>query len=80
MDYSGETHTLKASEVIKINGIFFLQDQARREDVNVQKCVDSMERLLMAWSSRHLTLLGRILIIKTFAISRLIFSPPINVD
>ena len=73
VDYLGETHTLKASEVIKINGILFLQDQARREDVNVQKCVESMERLLTAWSSRHLTLLGRILIIKTFAISQLIF-------
>ena len=41
--------------------------------MNVGKALTSMERLLQAWSTRCLTLLGKILIIKTYAISQAIF-------
>ena len=39
----------------------------------MQKVYDAMERHLKSWSQRSLTLLGRILIIKTFAMSQSIF-------
>ena len=45
----------------------------RRETVNVRCALDAMEKLLRAWSTRSLTLLGRVLIIKTFAISKVIY-------
>ena len=73
ISYMGVQHLIKSSEKIKINGILFLQDTTLREEANVRKCVDSMERLLKAWSTRSLTLIGRILIIKTFAISQCIY-------
>ena len=71
--YNGSHHVLLSKEQIKINGIIFLQDPDRREDINVAATTQSMEKLLMSWSTRRLTLLGRILIVKTYAISKLIF-------
>ena len=71
--YQGENFRLNAQEQVKINGIILLQDEGMREDTNVKKVYDSMERQLKAWSTRSLTLLGKILIIKTFAISQAIF-------
>ena len=41
--------------------------------MNVAKSTTSMERLLRWWSTRRLTLLGKILILKTFAFSQLIY-------
>ena len=71
--YRGKMYNLESQDQIKINGIIFSQDETRREEVNVRKVLDSMDRLLRMWSTRHLTLLGRILILKTFAISQLIY-------
>ena len=71
--YNGATHQLKTMNEIKVNGVLLLQDVERREEINVAKAIEAMERLLMAWSTRRLTLIGRILIIKTFAISKLIY-------
>ena len=45
----------------------------QRELNNVRKSITAMERLLSAWSTRRLTLLGRILIIKTFAVSQIVY-------
>ena len=44
-----------------------------REDVNVNLAMEEMERLLLSWSASRLMLLGRILIVKTFAISKMIY-------
>ena len=71
--YRGDNFRLSGQEQVKINGILLLQDQGTRENANVQKVYDSMERQLKAWSTRSLTLLGKILIVKTFAISQAIF-------
>ena len=50
-----------------------MQDPIQREEVNVARVLESTERLLRAWSLRRLTLLGKILIIKTFAVSQSIY-------
>ena len=71
--YMGKDHVINSQEQIKINGILFRQEPQSREKVNVEKVVASMENLLRSWSTRRLTLFGRILIIKTYAISQLIF-------
>ena len=71
--YCNQQYTINGVERLKINGIIFMQDSRRREAVNVAKAVESMERLLRAWSTRRLTLLGKILIIKTFAVSQSIY-------
>ena len=71
--YRGHQYLLRGMASIKINGIIFQQDPTRREEANVRKAIEAMERLLRTWSTRRLTLIGRILILKTFAISKLIF-------
>ena len=71
--YDGSRYTVTSKESIKINWIFFKQDPKAREDVNVVKVIASMSRHLRQWSRRHLTLLGKILILKTYAISQVVF-------
>ena len=73
VDYRGERHRIVAQDRIKINGVWLLQDPYAMEEFNVQKRIDAMEKILMMWSTRHLSLLGRILIIKTFAISQFVY-------
>ena len=73
VDYRGTRHRLVALDRVKINGIWLLQDPKAREDVNVQMRMDSTEKILKMWSTIQLSLLGRILIIKTFAISQFVF-------
>ena len=72
-EYCDQQFVINAVERLKVNGIIFMQDPQRRETVNVIKSVEAMERLLRIWSTRRLTLLGKILIIKTFAISQCIY-------
>ena len=71
--YLGQMYQLRGLEQIKINGILFQQDPTMRELRNVEKAIAAMERHLVSWSTRHLTLLGKILIIKTFAVSQIIY-------
>ena len=71
--YEGAQHRVKATDRIKINGILFTHDVDQLEDINVTSTIAAMERLLLSWSTRRLTLLGRILVIKTYAISKIIY-------
>ena len=74
INYGGSDYVINAKEKIKINGILFQQDPTRREADNVEKVIDAMTKHLRQWSRRHLTLFGKILILKTFAISQVIFT------
>ena len=73
VDYLGVRHRLESLNKVKVNGIILLQDQHEREVCNVDKVLSAMERHLLTWSTRNLTLLGKILIIKTFAFSQVIY-------
>ena len=73
VNYNGSDYRLMSCAQIKINGILLSQDRNQREAANVAKSIESMEHLLSAWSTRRLTLLGRILIIKTYAMSKMIY-------
>ena len=71
--YNGANHNLESTNRIKVNGIFLSENVVAREDFNVGRSIEAMERLLRSWSTRRLTLIGRILIIKTFALSKMIY-------
>ena len=73
VNYLSNVYNLTGMEQVKVNGILFRQDPRQREEANVEKSTASMERLLRSWSTRRLTLLGKILILKTYAFSQLIF-------
>ena len=64
---------MQTKDRIKVNGLNLLQKESLREDVNVNLAMEEMERLLLSWSASRLMLLGRILIVKTFAISKMIY-------
>ena len=73
VDYMGKAYELATLSEVKINGIIFLQDEKKREERNLEKVLGAMTKHLKNWSRRHLTLLGKILILKTYAISQVIF-------
>ena len=49
------------------------QDENRLRDSNVERSLARADKILRAWSTRRLSTLGKILLLKTFGISQLIF-------
>ena len=71
--YRGANYKIVSKEMIKINGILVSQDQRQAGDANLKKIIDAMERHLAKWSTRSLSILGKILILKTYAISQMVY-------
>ena len=71
--YLGKTFDLSSVKETKINGIFFQQNEEAMRTRNVESVRQKMENQLKNWSKRNLTTLGKILIVKTFGISQVIF-------
>jgi len=61
-------------ESIKICGITFSNNLAREYKANVLDKIIKLEKQLIMWLPRCLTLEGKILIVKTFGLSQLIYS------
>ena len=53
-------------------GVFFSYDKAKADKLNFDDKLRNMERVLNVWKCRKLTLIGRINIVKTLALSKLI--------
>ena len=69
------------SEPIKALGTFFTYDQSLLYEKNFQEKVDSIKKLTNIWSSRGLSIFGKVTIIKSLLILKLVFissvlSPP----
>ena len=73
VNYNGTNNLMQTKDRIKVNGLNLLQKESLREDVNVNLAMEEMERLLLSWSTGRLMLPGRILNVKTFAISKMIY-------
>ena len=71
--YMNKRYLIQTSEETKINGIFFQQNEERMKTGNVRRILEKMENQLGKWSRRSLSVLGKILIVKTFGISQAIF-------
>ena len=70
-----------SSEPIKASGTFFTYDQSLLYDKNFQEKVDSIKKLTNKWSSRGLSIYGKVTTIKSLLIPKLVFissvfSPP----
>ena len=63
----------KVCEIIKILGVYFGYDEKQRDDLNFQQTLKSIKKSINMWKWRNLSLLGKIQIIKTFAIPKLMF-------
>jgi hypothetical protein len=71
--YLGKIYNLSSKEKVKINGIIFQQDYSRMVDDNVEAAKIRMDTHFKNWSRRSLSTLGKILIVKTFGISQLVY-------
>ena len=73
INYRAEAHEIKTCQTTKINGILFQQDEERMRDNNVASVIRKTEEQLKKWSRRNLCILGKILIVKTFGVSQIIY-------
>jgi hypothetical protein len=71
--YEGSVHNLKGAKSVKINGIVFNKDIEAMKGENFAHLVSKIENMLMGWRARQLSLLGKILIYKTFGMSQVIY-------
>ena len=58
---------------IKILGVYFGYDAKQRDELNFRNTLKSLKKTINLWKWRGLSLLGRIQIIKTFAIPKFMF-------
>jgi hypothetical protein len=72
-EYLGNSYKIKTQDKVKINGIILQRDERDLTNDNVEACIKRMDDQFKKWSRRNLTVLGKILIAKTFGISQLIF-------
>ena len=73
VNYCGSNFVLKANERTKINGILLQQDETAMKDENVAEICHKMTKHLKTWTARQLSILGKILIVKTYGISQVIY-------
>jgi hypothetical protein len=71
--YQGERHVIKSCKEVKINGILYHKDRMVMGEKNFAHIVEKIKSMLAGWRARGLSLLGRILIYKTFGLSQVIY-------
>ena len=56
---------------IKILGVHFCLDRSKKDDLNYKEILSKIKRLLGWWKQRDLTLVGKVHLLKTYALSKL---------
>ena len=64
---------------IKALGIFFSYDTNKSNELNFAEKIRNLEKTLDSWKRRNLTLYGKINIVKTFGLSKLIYNASVLV-
>jgi hypothetical protein len=73
-NYLGCIHTVTNVEKIKICGIYFSDKPELEKQLNVNDKITKMKCKLKPWNSRGLSVEGKILLVKTFGLSQLIYN------
>lgn len=68
-DCSNKPLGIKWVSIAKVLGIYFSYNDKEREDMNFQKRIVLMENILKLWRQRQLSLLGKILVLKSLIYS-----------
>ena len=71
--YLDKDFEITPKQRIKINGVIFQQEAAEMKEANVTEVLTKIDAIFKQWSRRSLSLLGKVLIVKTFGISQLIY-------
>ena len=72
--YNDVSYKIRTVENMKICGLFFCTSQTAEHNLNVNEKIKKLSDKIRAWSHRHLTMEGKILIVKTFGLSQLIYN------
>ena len=72
--YQGTQTIVETRDTVKINGILFGKNSEDTLNSNFKHVMDKIKQQHESWARRNLTLLGKILIHKTFGISQLIYA------
>ena len=59
---------IEIKEAVKIPGVYFTNKRRPRQKLNFKETIDAIKTKLHFWKWRNLTIIGRIQIVKTFAI------------
>jgi hypothetical protein len=73
VEYMGIKVKIRTQKKAKINGIIFQNNVEEMVDENVTAALSRADRHFRNWSKRSLSMLGKILICKTFGISQIIY-------
>ena len=73
INYNHRAYEITPNNMIKINGLFLGFDTESSVTKNIGKIISSLEGQLRTWSHRHLSILGKIQIFKTFGLSQILF-------
>jgi hypothetical protein len=73
ISYQSKTHQIKSVSHLKICGIFFSKDRNTCIELNIKRKIDDLKRQLAIWKGRSLNLLAKILLVKTFGLSQIIY-------
>ena len=71
--YLSDNSTVFPSDVIKINGLQLSYDTHKAIDLNLTKVFTSMESQFRLWKNMYLSILGKIIVFKTFGLSQILF-------
>ena len=74
VQYNGQTVKISTMKEMKICGIWYCTNKEREYELNVNDKITKLEHKIKLWKSRNLTFEGKILIIKTFGLSQLIYN------
>ena len=61
------------AEIIKINGLHLSYDTVKANDLNLSKMYNSIESQFKLWKNMYLSILGKIVVFKTFGLSQILF-------
>ena len=73
IQYCRQQYILTTKPEVKVNGVLLMQDENQMRLNNVDAVYRKIDSQLKSWSKRSLSVLGKILIVKTFGVSQVIF-------
>jgi len=72
--YLNCNYSLDPKSEVKICGLYFCNDKDKEYEENIMAKIEKLENQLRKWMCRNLTLEGKILIVKTYGLSQLIYN------
>jgi hypothetical protein len=74
LDYKNDSFEIKSVKSIMICGLYFCSDLEEEYQLNVRNKIDKLSNKIKQWSQRYLTMEGKVLIVKTFGLSQIIYN------